>query len=222
MLTPKPTYELDAPLDPTQLPDAARTSLVGRIATIRSFIASYSGDMPATVRYALQALADLPEQELEWRSGALIAMGDAYASEGKMAAAHNARAEALATSKASGNVYILMIVNLSLAEVLRQQGKLHQVIELCERQLKIADERGIADSGLVGWLFAIWGEVLAEFNELDPAPRRKRGPIVTSRSSDVLHIASSNLCLVRVLFSSGDLNRCRRGHPVDGPFYRRT
>ena len=103
-------------------PTSQDKRFVGIVATIRSFLASYSGDMLATIRYALQALAELSEQELEWRSGALIALGDAYASEGQMAAAHKARSEALATSKASGNIYILMIVNLSLAEVLRQQG----------------------------------------------------------------------------------------------------
>ncbi|UCC53001.1 MAG: hypothetical protein JSV68_03360 [Anaerolineaceae bacterium] len=41
-----------------------RTKLVGRAAAIRSFIASFSGDMPGTIQYARQALVHLPEQEL--------------------------------------------------------------------------------------------------------------------------------------------------------------
>ena len=98
-----------------------------------------------------------------------------------------------------------MIVNLRLAEILRQQGKLQQVIDICERQLKRADESGIAESVVVGWLLGIWGEVLAELNDLDRAlDQAKKGVKLSARGGDVVHIGSSNLCLVRVLFSSGD------------------
>jgi LuxR family maltose regulon positive regulatory protein len=99
-----------------------------------------------------------------------------------------------------------MIVNLRLAEILRQQGKLQQVIDICERQLKRADESGISESVVVGWLLGIWGEVLAELNNLDRAiDQAKKGVKLTARGGDVVHIGSSNLCLVRVLFSSGDI-----------------
>ena len=206
MLDSNPDQAPDSSPDKDHLSDTDRMKLVGRIATIRSFLVSYSGDIPETIRYASQALDYLPEQELLWRSGALIALGDAYAGEGQMAAAHKARSEALVTAKTSGNIYILLIVNLSLAEILREQGKLQQVIDICERQLKRADNGGILESALVGWLFGIWGEVLAELNDLDKAINQaKKGAMLAARDKDVMHIASSNLCLVRVLFSSGDL-----------------
>jgi LuxR family maltose regulon positive regulatory protein len=198
--------ELDSSPDKDQLSDTNRMELAGRVAVIRSFLVSYSGDMPGTIQYASQALEYLPEQELQWRSAALIALGDAYAGQGQMAAAHKARSDALAAGKASGDIYILTIVNLSLAEVLRQQGKLQQVIDICERQLKRADDGGISESALVGWLFGIWGEVLAELNDLDRAiDQAKKGVKLAARGRDVFHIASSNLYLVRVLFSSGDI-----------------
>ena len=190
--------------DKDQLSD--RMKLVGRIAAFRSFLASYSGDIPKTMRYARQALEYLPEQELSWRSATLMALGDAHASQGQMEAAHEARLDALATSKASGDTYTLMIVNLRLAEISRQQGKLQQVVDTCERQLKRADKSGISESALVGWLLGIWGEVLAELNDLDKAIKQaKRGVKLTARGKDMMMIGWSNLCLVRVLFSSGDI-----------------
>jgi LuxR family maltose regulon positive regulatory protein len=205
MLDPGIDQELDSSPDENQLSGNDRMKLVGRVAAIRSFSASYSGDIPGTIRYARQALEYLPEQELQWRSGALITLGDAYANQGQMVAAHKARSEALVTGKASGDASILMIVNLRLVEILRQQGKLQQVIDICERQLKRADESGIAESVVVGWLLGIWGEVLAELNDLDRAlDQAKKGVKLTARGGDVMHIGSSNLCLVRVLFSSGD------------------
>ena len=206
MLDPNKDQALVSSPDKEQPPDTTRMKLAGRIAAIRSFIVSYSGDIPKTIRYARQALEYLPEQELEWRSAALIALGDAYASQGQMAAAHQARSEALVIGQASGDPHILLIVNLSLAEVLREQGKLQQVIDICERQLKRADEHSISESALVGWLYGIWGEVLVELNHLDRAiDLAKKGVKLAARGKDVIHIASSNVCLVRVLFSSGDI-----------------
>jgi LuxR family maltose regulon positive regulatory protein len=206
MLDPGIAQEPIPSPDKNQLPDTDRMKLVGRVAAIRSFLASYSGDIAGAIRYAHQALEYLPEQELQWRSPALITLGDAYANQGQMVAAHKARSEALVTGKASGNPTILMIVNLRLVEILRQQGKLQQVVDICERQWKRADEGGISESAAVGWLLGIWGEALAELNDLDRAiDQAKRGARLAARGGDVVHIGSSNLCLVRVLFSSGDL-----------------
>ncbi len=206
MLSPNTDQKIVSSLDKNQLSDANRMKLIGRVAAIRSFLASYGGDIPKTIRYARQALEYLPEQELEWRSAALLTLGDVYASKGQMVAAHKARSDALVTGKASGNAYLLMIVNLRLAEILRQQGKLQQVIDICERQLKRADESGISESAEVGWLLGIWGEVLAELNNLDRAvDQAKKGVKLTARGGDVLHELMSNLYLVRVLFSSGDI-----------------
>ncbi len=207
MLEPTPDQSPDLSLHKDQPADTDRAALTGRVAVIRSFLAAYSGDAPATVRYACEALACLPEQELEWRSGALIALGDAYAGEGQMAAAQKARSDALATSEISGNIYISLIVNLSLADVLRQQGELQQVVDICERQLKRADESGISESALAGWLLGIWGEALAELDDLDTAlVLTEKGVRLAARGGDVIHIASSSLSLIRVLFSSGDRN----------------
>jgi LuxR family maltose regulon positive regulatory protein len=125
---------------------------------------------------------------------------------GQMAAAHEARSEALVTGKASGDTYLLMIVNLRLAEILRQQGKLRQVVDICERQLKRADESGILEAAIVGWLLGIWGEVLVELNDLDRAiDQAKKGVKLTAGSRSATYIGWSNLCLVRVLFSSGNI-----------------
>ncbi len=206
MLDPNTEQELDPSLDKNQLSDTNRMKLVGMIAAIRSFIVSYSGNIPTTIQYARQALEVLPEQERLWRSIVLITLGDAYANQGQMAAAHKVRSDALAIGKASGDTFVLMILNLRLAEILRQVGKLQQVVDICESQLKRADESGISEAAIVGWLLGIWGEALAELNHLDKAiDLAKKGVKLATLGKDVMHIGSSTLCLVRVLFSSGDL-----------------
>lgn len=207
MLDPGSNQEPDVSSDEGQLSDMDRMKLLGRAAAIRSFIVSFGGDTPGTIRYARQALEYLPEEELQWRSTVLVALGDAYANDGRMADAYNARSAALAAGKASGDPYLLMIVNLRLAEILRQQGKLQQVEQVCVRQLRSAEENGISEWTIVGWLFGIWGEVLAELNNLDGAKdRATKGVELATRGGDLLYEIMSKLCLVRALFSCRDLN----------------
>ncbi len=193
--------------DRDQLPEMDRKILVGRVAIVRSFIASFAGDTPGTIQHARKALEILPQQELEWRSGAYLALGGAYASMGQMEAAREARSEALIIGQASGDAYYLTIVYLDLAEILRQQGRLREVIDICERRLKIAEKSGFSESELVGWLLGIWGEVLAELNDLDKAlDLAEKGAKLGARDLDVLYEVYSNLYLVRVLFSNGKIS----------------
>ncbi len=103
-------------------------------------------------------------------------------------------------------IYLLIIVNSRLAEILRQQGQLQQVIDICEHQWKSAYESDISESAVVGWLLGIWGEILAELNDLDRAiDQAKKGVKLTARGGDVFYEVMSNLKLVRVLFSRGDI-----------------
>jgi len=205
MLSPNNDYEITSSRD-QNLPDNYRMRLLGRCSTIRSFIASFTGDISGTIEYARQALEYLPEQELDWRSVALIALGDTYASKGQMVEAHKVRSDALRTAKASGDNHVLMIVSLSLAETQRQQGNLQQVIDICERQLKKAEDSRISESAVIGWLLGIWGEVLAELNDLDTALNKaEKGVKLAAQGRDVFYIGYSILSLIRVLFSMGDL-----------------
>jgi LuxR family maltose regulon positive regulatory protein len=112
----------------------------------------------------------------------------------------------LEASKATGNWYMTLIASMKLAVTLRQQGQLQRVIETCQQQWQLAKESGLSRTVVVGWLLAVWGEVLAERNDLDGAKdRAERGAELTERGSDVAMIGWSYVCLTRVLFSAGDL-----------------
>ncbi|MCK4784630.1 MAG: hypothetical protein KAV87_12830, partial [Desulfobacteraceae bacterium] len=133
-------------------------------------------------------------------------LGDAYSFIGDMDSAYRVRLEALESSKAAGNIYMILISSMKMAVTMRQQGRLERVIEICQQQLQLANESGLSQTVVVGWLLAIWGEILAEINDLDGALHQaKKGTELTERGRDVAMIGWSNLCLMRILFSRGEL-----------------
>ena len=194
------------PIERDRLPGSDGAKLRGRAAATRAYLAFYRGDLPGIIRYSRQALDYLPEQDLTWRSAATNVLGDAYDFEGEMAAAYQARLEALEVSKAAGNIYQIMIANLKLAIILRHQGRLQRTVEICQQQMQLASKSEMSQTVVVGWLLSIWGEVLAEINDLDGAIHQaKKGVELTERGGEVAMLGWSYLCLTRVLYSRGDM-----------------
>jgi LuxR family maltose regulon positive regulatory protein len=195
-----------SPIEEDQPPGSDRMKLRGRVAAIRTFVASYRSDASEIIKHARQALEYLPEQDLTWRSTATVALGDAYSFVGELAAAYRVRLEALEASKAAGNIYMILIASVKLAITMRQQGQLEQVIEINQQQLQLANENGLSQTVVIGWLLATWGVVLADLNDLDGALHQaKKGVELTERGGDVAMLGWSYVCLTRVLYSRGDM-----------------
>ncbi len=188
-----------------------QAALRGQIAAIRSFLASYNGDMLDTIRLAHQALEALSEHQLSWRIAVLSALGDAYVNSGQITAAHRAQSDALNLAKTSGDAYMLIIAHVTLAETLRQQGQLQQVIKICQHQYMKANADGFSEAGVVGWLLGIWSEALAELNDLNTAIEyAQKGAKLAADGGDTLYQVKSTLYLTRVLFSSGHRNEAQQ------------
>jgi LuxR family maltose regulon positive regulatory protein len=189
---------------PTKTPD--RLKYRGRAAVVRSFLLSYKGDVEGSIQFARQALEYLPKSDSTWRCSAFDSIGTAYSSVDDVSAYH-ARAEALEASQATGNVYMNLFASLRLVVSLRDLGRLQQAIELCQQQLELAKESGYSQTALIGWLYTLWGEILAERNELDSALQlTNKGVELTERGKDKILLGSSYMCLMRVLFSRGDFD----------------
>jgi LuxR family maltose regulon positive regulatory protein len=199
------------PQEGDPLPESERRMIQGRASAIRAFLAFYRGDAQGTREYARQALEWLPEEDMTWRSTAMVALGDAHSFAGDLVGANRVRSEAVEVSKAAGNLYMFLIASMKLAVTLRQLGQLERATELCRQQLQLAEESGLSQTVVVGWLLAIWGEALAERNKLDEAIEKARqGTELTERGRDLAALGWSYLCLVRVLFSMGDMDGAQK------------
>ena len=206
-LDSSPTGSVEAsPEDSGPPSDSNKMTLQGRVAAIRAFIASFRGDAPEIIQYSRRALEYLPEQDSVWRSSAAIVLGDAYSFNGEMATAYQARLEALQASKTANNIYLILIASLKLAITLRQRGQLQRGVEICQQQSQLVAESGLSKTAMVGSLFAVWGEILGEWNDLDLAVDYvKKGAELSEQGHDVAALGWSYLCLVRILFSRGEM-----------------
>ncbi|NYT10654.1 MAG: hypothetical protein GKC09_12105, partial [Methanosarcinales archaeon] len=178
----------------------------GRIAAARAGMAFYQGDITGLTQYASEAFEYLPGDDLSWRSLAANALADAQSFIGDMHAAYRTRSDALEISRAAGNRYQATIANLKLVIVLRQQGKLQQVIDICQEEMQHANDSGMSHPVTLGLLLAIWGEALVEINELDEAIHKTlKGLELSEQGGDIAGIGWSSYSLIRALFSTGDL-----------------
>jgi LuxR family maltose regulon positive regulatory protein len=159
------------------------------------------------ILYSNQALEYLPEKDLSWRSAAAIALGDAYGLNREVEKAYQIQIEAYELSKAAGNIYLNLIASMKLAVTMRNLGRLHQIIELCEKQMQLINDHGMSQMAGTGWLLAVWGEVLAEVNDLDGAiDHVRRGVELTEIGTDITMRGWTYLCMLRVLYSRREMD----------------
>ena len=181
--------------------------LQGRLATVQAFSAFYRGDVAGILQYAERGLEALPEADLYWRSIALHLLGDAYDFSGELDKSYPYRLKGVEASRTSGNILQILITHMKLAIVLRNRGRVQQAIEICQEQMAFARENGMAQTTVVGWLQAIWGEALAETNDLDGGRQlAQKGVAITEAGGDLAMLGWSYICLLRVLFSAGDFS----------------
>ena len=182
--------------------EAQLRQLRGRAAVIKAHLVSYHGNGLEAIRCAHEALDNLPLDDATWRWSAFDCIGTVYSSVDELAA-YQARLDALEASKVAGNGYMILYASLRLAVTLRDLGRLPGTLAICEQQLEKAVSQGLAETALVGWLYTLWAEVLAEKNELERALElAQQGVALTERGRDMTLLGSSYLCLLRVLFSA--------------------
>lgn len=183
----------------------------GRAEAIRSFICGYLGDVPGIIKHAGQALEYLPRHDLIWRNSATVSLGDAYSIKGDLPAAHLARLEAANAYKITGDTYFTLLAHIKVGMTLLEQGKLQETLQLFQEQLQFATEKGMEQTDIVGWMSAMWGEVLAEQNDMASAIRMvKKGMQLCENRSFLEIFAWNSICLIKILFYNKDLVRAEK------------
>ena len=196
-----------SPPDQVQISDPEEKKLLGRISVLRGLIDSSLGNVRGMIEHSTQALEDLPEDDLTWRSITTFSLGDAYSFLGDMSASFQARSDALRACEAAGNFYYIIMANLKLAVTFREQGKLKETAEICQNQIAIAKEHGLSDNNSIGYLMTLLGEIFVEWNELERGiDLVLEGVEIAERNKNIMILSFCYLNLLRVLFSGGNFS----------------
>jgi len=116
--------------------------LPGSIAAARTYHALALGDMAGTVRYARQALDIFPQAEHLRRGTPAALLGLAYWTEGNLAEAQRAFAQAMVSYEKAGNTLFVITGAYVLADMALAQGHLREAAKIYEEAVELARQHG--------------------------------------------------------------------------------
>ena len=199
-------------LESTSISNLNKEGLRGRIAVIRAFISTRTGDPSRTISFSNQALKLLPQRDLNWRSVAATMLGFGYGSD-RLVEAQQAFSEAIKISKAAGNVYYHVFAGSCLGSIMLRRGKLKEAKDFNRQFLRLAIENGIEQTGIAGTLYGNLGMIFCEWNDFDEGLRLiNKGIELSEPGRDPVTLAMCQLNLLRALMYRMDLCRCIKTH----------
>jgi len=201
--------EVEAKLNDDQEMNEAEIQLyTGIIATIKGFAATISGNSSEIISNAEKALELLPRSETLWRGLAAVVAGDALAYDLKLEKAVAVYSDAVKSVSRGNNKDIYLNCSSKLAMCIWYQGKLQQVAQLSHSQLAFIDEEGIQQTAKAGGVYALWAEVLREWDCLDEALKLlQQSHVLGEREDNRLLLAWSHVFLLRTLYSRGEYDQ---------------
>ena len=146
--------------------------MLGSIAAVRAYMANVHGEAQHAADYAHKALEYLPvsnDFSCSMRSVATSIHGDASWINGDLEEARNAYLEAVQLSEAAGNIYMTLIAKSNMANVLTEQGELHQAARIYAETLQNACYPNGQELPMADRLFAGLGSISYEWNHLEDA-----------------------------------------------------
>jgi len=168
----EPALQKAESLIPSSEPTFEVRIMLGTIASVRAHLADLWGEASRAAMYAWEALKYLPtgnDFACSLRSVATSILGDASWMNGNLEAARQAYLEAKQIGRTAGNLYMELIINTNLADVLLEQGELHQATRIFTESLVTAAPPGGQKLPLASRFYAGLSEIAYERNHLDEA-----------------------------------------------------
>jgi LuxR family maltose regulon positive regulatory protein len=182
-------------------------NLRGHIAAIRAYIAEARGEADLTICYAEQALQLLPESDQAVRSVVTFTLGTAYRLIGDQRQATRTLQSARSASHLAGNRYLELGTMFTLADLIFDQGQLHQAFDIYQQTLKLATTPGGQELPAAGMVYFGLGLIQYEWNDLEAALENTHLAIDLCRQwGHFVNLAGSLVLLSRLELAAGALD----------------
>jgi LuxR family maltose regulon positive regulatory protein len=143
----------------------------GQMASLNSVVAAARDDMPASARYAHQALEQLPEGDLFLRSVTARLLGFARLVEGDQAESDQILDEIVRRSQQSGHIANAVSALCYLAELALRRAQLRKARVLYERAISLATDRQGRPHPMTCEAVLGLGAILREMDDFENAER---------------------------------------------------
>lgn len=174
-------------------------------ATVRAFYSLYNNNIPVAANYANEALANLPADQHMWRALALSVQGDIHAFRGHVPTCEKIWRAALQEAEIAGCTFFVLWDSAKLIVAQKRLGKLNEADQTFTRQIQRAAQEGYTQVSFPGSLYAVWGDVLLEWDRVDEAvTNMERGLSLSESQNYSAGIAWSSLSLIAARFIQQD------------------
>jgi LuxR family transcriptional regulator, maltose regulon positive regulatory protein len=180
--------------------------LDGRIAALAAELSCVRGQTQKALAYARQALTLLPEDDLDWRTSVLQAMGGAYLHAGNLEEAQQTLTETVASSLRNHDAHhaLMTLHTLGQTQALLARPDLANASYL--QGLQIASRYGLTQAAVMGHILVGRGHVLCEWNDLETAEAHLlTGIKLARRGGQVIQALGGTLTLSRVKQAQGKM-----------------
>ncbi len=142
-----------------------------KVATLRSFMAAWQGQLSRASDLAREALAELPEEESFLRSLAVWNLGIAHLLRGDMDTGSQILENLARIGQRAGNAMAAVSALSHLAEIQMSQTHLYRAKELYQQALELAQDPQGRPLPIAGMPLTGLGELYREWNDFEAAER---------------------------------------------------
>ena len=180
-------------------PPEKKAEIIGLKGMIQAYLAKFLGDVNGILEYSKVAMDNLARGKSLFRPGVAIVSGDAHSIIGDYDKAAEYYQEAIIEGKAAGNLFFVQVAYLKLAVINWFVGNLRKTETICKEHLEFASSTGMGNTPRAGVMWALWGDVFREKNQLDLAfAYTQKGCDLSRRESLVLLLSKlyfAQVCL---------------------------
>ena len=187
--------------------DPDQATYMGRVYSLRTYIASFYGDIPNLLHFAHLALASLTrDEDAGGRCGISMVLSNAYLNTGDLTAAAQSLADAIQAGKMARRPSMVLTAIANLVIVVYTQGDLQRAAQICQEGLLLVQQNGLEQSPMAANLFIGQGMILCERHELEEAePLIRQGLDLAQERSYIWSIAWGYRAWIRLLLAKGSL-----------------
>ncbi|HNO92974.1 MAG TPA: hypothetical protein PKJ84_02315, partial [Anaerolineales bacterium] len=182
-------------------------TLPARIAIARAYNSQTKGESLATVKLAQEAVRLSPETNQFMRAQATAILAGAYWANGELTAAYDAMNHWAEQARLAGNTMFAIMTASGLADILQEQGRLRNAMQIYEDALKFAADVGAEVAPFTAHHHLGMALLLNEMGANDAAEKHLQLSLELGQAATIIDWQyRRNFALARFKETAGDLN----------------